>query len=210
MRDRRAEENQQDENEDAAVGVVRHDAGVMTAPDENAPMVALAKAIHQRMREWEAVNAADFKIDNAISRILENDPTYVPYRPRTVEKSRGPAVEPSVFTIKKIAERLDTTVSDLLGETTLDISVSDRRRIRDWMEFLRQRLPLDSLDDEVPRALEDRFPIRHERFIEREYDLPAGTARLDCSRRSRGGRKVRNRVRSAAPDDRGAATARCG
>lgn len=140
--------------------------------DERAQMVALAKAIHQRMREWEAVNAADFKIDNALSRILENDPDYAPYRPRAKDKARGPAVEPSVFTIKRIAERLDTTVSDLLGETTLDITVSDRRRIRDWIEFLRQRLLLDSIDDEAPRPLEYRFPVRQERFIERDYDYP--------------------------------------
>ena len=140
--------------------------------DDNTPMVALAKAIHQRMREWEIVNAADFKIDNALSRILENDPDYQPYRPRVTDKARGPAVEPSVFTIKRIAERLDTTVSDLLGETTLDITISDRRRIRDWIEFLRQRLLLDSIDDKAPQPLEYRFPIRQERFIEREYDYP--------------------------------------
>jgi hypothetical protein len=142
------------------------------ADPANAAMVALAKAIHQRMREWERINAADFKIDNALSRILANDPDYKPYRPRAIDKVRGPAVEPSVFTIKKIAERLDTTVSDLLGETVLDITVSDRRRIRDWIEFLRQRLLLDSIDDELPQPLEYRFPIRQQRFIEREYDYP--------------------------------------
>jgi hypothetical protein len=46
------------------------------------------------------------------------------------------------------------TVSDLLGETTLDITISDRRRIRDWIEFLRQRLLLDSLEDTVPQGAE--------------------------------------------------------
>ena len=135
-------------------------------------MVALAKAIHRRMLEWEKFNGDDFKKDNAMSRILENDPDYEPYRPRLAEKQRGPAVEPSVFTVKKIAERLDTTVSDLLGETTLDITISDRRRIRDWIEFLRQRLLLDTLDDAAPQPPEYRFPIRPERFIEREYDYP--------------------------------------
>ena len=135
-------------------------------------MVALARAIHRRIREWEAVNAASFKKDNAISRILENDPDYEPYRPRATEKQRGPAIEPSVFTVKRIAERLDTTVSDLLGETTLDITISDRRRIRDWIEFLRQRLLLDSIEDAIPQSPEYRFPIRPERFIEREYDYP--------------------------------------
>ncbi|MGN6186298.1 MAG: S24 family peptidase [Thermoanaerobaculia bacterium] len=144
----------------------------MSSNSPRPEIVALAKAIHRRMREWESVNAAAFKIDNALSRILENDPDYEPYRPRAVDKQRGPAIDPSVFTVRKIAERLDTTVSDLLGETTLDITVSDRRRIRDWLEFLRQRLLLDSLDEEQPRPLEYRFPIRPERFIEREYDYP--------------------------------------
>ncbi|HKO59266.1 MAG TPA: S24 family peptidase [Thermoanaerobaculia bacterium] len=106
-----------------------------------------------------------------ISRILENDPDYEPYRKRAEQKQRGPAAEPSVFTVKRIAESLDTTVSDLLGEVTLDITISDRRRIRDWVEFLRQRLSLDTLDE--PRSVpEYRFPIRPERFIEREFDFP--------------------------------------
>ncbi len=144
----------------------------MATSSPRAEMVALAKAIHRRMREWESVNSAAFKIDNTLSRILENDPHYEPYRPRAANKQRGPAMEPSVFTVKRIAERLDTTVSDLLGEATLDITVSGRRRIRDWIEFLRQRLLLDSLDDAVPQTPLYRFPIRPERFIEREYDYP--------------------------------------
>jgi hypothetical protein len=144
----------------------------MATVNPRADMLALARAIHRRMREWETVNAATFKIDNAMSRILENDPEYEPYRPRATQKQRGPAVEPSVFTVKRIAERLETTVSDLLGETTLDITISDRRRIRDWIEFLRQRLLLDSLEDLVLQGAEYRFPIRPERFIEREYDYP--------------------------------------
>jgi hypothetical protein len=142
------------------------------ATPPRAEMVALAKTIHRRMLEWEKINAAPFKKDNAMSRILESDPEYEPYRARLAEKQRGPAVDPSVFTVKRIAERLDTTVSDLLGETTLDITVSDRRRIRDWVEFLRQRLLLDTLDDALSQPPEYRFPIRPERFIEREYDYP--------------------------------------
>jgi hypothetical protein len=142
------------------------------ATNPRAEMLSLARAIHRRMREWETVNAATFKIDNVMSRILENDPEYEPYRARATLKQRGPAVEPSVFTVKRIAERLDTTVSDLLGETTLDVTVGDRRRIRDAIELLRQRLLLDSLEETVPRGAEYRFPIRPERFIEREYDYP--------------------------------------
>src|SRR4051794_9352889 len=44
--------------------------------DDEAQMLELASAIHRRMREWESVNAAQFKIDNPLSRILENDPDY--------------------------------------------------------------------------------------------------------------------------------------
>lgn len=144
----------------------------MSEAGQRPEMIALARAIHRRMREWEAVNAAAFKKDNAISRILENDPDYEPYRKRAEKKKRGPAREPSVFTVKRIAESLDTTVSDLLGEVTLDITISDRRRIRDWIEFLRQRLALDSLDEPLSEPPEYRFPIRRERFIEREFDFP--------------------------------------
>lgn len=144
----------------------------MADAERRAEMIALARAIRRRMREWESTNAAAFKIDNTVSRILENDPDYEPYRKRAEQKQRGPAVEPSVFTIKRIAERLDTTVSDLLGEATLDITISDRRRIRDWIEFLRQRLMLDSVDESLAEPPEYRFPIRPERFIEREYDYP--------------------------------------
>ena len=40
------------------------------ATNPRADMLALARAIHRRMREWETVNAAAFKIDNAMSRIV--------------------------------------------------------------------------------------------------------------------------------------------
>lgn len=140
---------------------------------------------------------------HALSRILENDPDYEPYRRRSTQKQRGPAVDPSVFTIKKIAERLDTTVSDLLGETTLDITISDRRRIRDWIDFLRQRLLLDSIDEQTPTALEYRFPIRPERFIERENDYPQALHAWVVPDNARRGRTERHRSGSPAADHGG-------
>jgi len=144
----------------------------MPGSDNRAELIALAKAIHRRMDEWEEVNAAAFKKDNTISRILENDPDYQPYRKRAEEKQRGPSTSPSIFTIKRIAQRLDTTVGDLLGESTLDVTISDRRRIRELLEFLRQRLALDSIEERVPQPAEYRFPIPAERFKERDYDYP--------------------------------------
>ncbi|HEY0156160.1 MAG TPA: S24 family peptidase [Thermoanaerobaculia bacterium] len=113
-----------------------------------------------------------FKKDNVVSRLLENDPEYEPYRPRDPEKQRGPSTAPGLFTIKRLAERLDTTVGDLLGEREFDVTVGDRRRIRELIDFLRQRLALDTIEDAEPEGLEYRFPIAPNRFKERDYDYP--------------------------------------
>ncbi|HXA17148.1 MAG TPA: hypothetical protein VN380_09165 [Thermoanaerobaculia bacterium] len=72
-----------------------------------------------------------------LSRPLENDPGYEPYRKRDPDKQRGPVVAPGIFTIKQIAEQLDTTVGDLLGEREFDVTIGDHRRIRELLEFLR-------------------------------------------------------------------------
>ena len=124
------------------------------------------------MRDWEEAHGMPFKKDYLMSRLLENDPDYEPYRARDPEKQRGPARAPGVFTIKRLAERLDTTVGDLLGEREFDVTVGDRRRIRELLEFLRQRLALDSIKDATPQPLEYRFPISPARFKERDYDYP--------------------------------------
>lgn len=139
---------------------------------DRAEIIALAKAIHRRMRDWEEAHGQQFKIENNLSRLLENDPTYEPYRKRDPEKRRGPAKAPGIFTIKRLAEQLDTTVGDLLGEREFDVTVGDRRRIRELLEFLRQRLGLDSIEDVAPLPLEYRFPIPPARFKERDYDYP--------------------------------------
>ena len=101
---------------------------------DRAEIIALAKAIHRRMRDWEEAHGQPFKKENNLSRLLENDPTYEPYRKRDPDKQRGPAVAPGVFTIKRLAEQLDTTVGDLLGEREFDVTVGDRRRIRGLLE----------------------------------------------------------------------------
>lgn len=144
----------------------------MSIESDRAEVIALAKAIHRRMRDWEEAHGLQFKIDTSLSRILENDPDYTPYRERDPGKQRGPSSAPSIFTIKRIAEQLGTTVGDLLGEREFDVTVGDRRRIRELLEFLRQRLALDSIEDVAPDPLEYRFPIPVARFKERDYDYP--------------------------------------
>jgi len=135
-------------------------------------IIALAKAVHRRMRDWEDAHGQPFKKDTNLSRLLENDPAYEPYRPRNPNKKRPAAREPALFTIKRLAERLDTTVGDLLGEREFDVTVGDRRRIRDLLDFLWERLDLDSIQEVAPQALEYRFPIPPSRFKERDYDYP--------------------------------------
>lgn len=144
----------------------------MSEDADRANLIALAKAIHRRMRDWEEARGQQFKINHNLSRLLENDPGYQPYRKRDPRKQRGPAKAPGVFTIKRLAEQLDTTVGDLLGEREFDVTVGDRRRIRELIEFLRQRLALDSIEDVAPQPLEYRFPIPPARFKERDYDYP--------------------------------------
>ena len=114
-------------------------------------MIALAKAINQRRLEFrERYQNEVFKRDGVVSRILENDPDYKPHRPRKRNKARSPVMNPGIFTVKDIADRLHTTVGSLLGEKGFEITVDDRRRMRDFITFLSQRFALNDplLDEE--------------------------------------------------------------
>lgn len=114
------------------------------SPARNAAIVALAKAINRRRLEFKESHAHEmFKRDGAVSRILENDPDYKPHRPRRLGKKRGPVVNPGIFTVKDIADRLDTTVGSLLGEKGFEVTLDDRRRMRELVVFLSQRFGLD-------------------------------------------------------------------
>src|SRR3954463_6749478 len=106
----------------------------------NDRIIALAKAINQRRLELGEKHTNEvFKRDGAVSRILENDPDYQPHRPRKIDKTRSPVVNPGIFTVQEIADRLHTTVGSLLGETGFEITIDDRRRMRDFITFLSQR-----------------------------------------------------------------------
>ena len=137
--------------------------------NERAELIDLAKAIQRRMRDFEEAHGYAFKIGHNLSRLLENDPDYRPYRRRDPAKQRGPAIAPGLFMVKRIAEQLDTTVGELLGERGFDLTVSDRRRIRELLDFLHQRL---ALDDVAPPPLPFRFPVPEGRFQPRDYDYP--------------------------------------
>jgi hypothetical protein len=98
---------------------------------------ALAKAINRRRLEHNRLHPGrPLRITPALSRILENDDEYVPYRRRDSGKRRRAAKNPSIRTLVNIARMLDTTVGDLLGEPKSPISPADRRRILDFAAYL--------------------------------------------------------------------------
>jgi adenylate kinase len=106
---------------------------------------ALAKAIHRRRAECEQ---ADRKvpITPAMSRILEADPDYIPYRRRkAVRRRRYQAVNPAISTMVEIAAALDTTVGALLGERAYRITNEDRRRVLEFVRYLAKLFELDRL-----------------------------------------------------------------
>lgn len=109
---------------------------------------ALAKRINQRRKEYNRHHRENpVSITPAMSRILENDEEYIPYRSRTKgRKRRPPAMNPSIATVVEIAATLETTVGDLLGEPAYRVTVVDRRRIREFVRYLMELLDLDSAE----------------------------------------------------------------
>ncbi len=71
-----------------------------------------------------------------MSRILENDEDYMPYRERTRGKRQRPVANPTLKTMVSIARALETTVGDLLGEPTIQLSPADRQRVIEFVRYL--------------------------------------------------------------------------
>jgi len=109
-------------------------------------IVALAKAINRRRLEYNRRHPHQpVAITSAMSRILENDEEYVPYRSRAKRKRRREAaVNPAISTVVEIAAALDTTVGDLLGEPAHRVTIADRRRLREFVRYLITLFDLDS------------------------------------------------------------------
>lgn len=107
-------------------------------------VVALARAIRLR-REVRLQNGWSAPITPAMSRILERDPEYVPYRQRKEHRSRNyAACNPAIGTVMEIADLLDTTVGALLGERAYRIGTMERRTIRSVLLYLVEVLDLDA------------------------------------------------------------------
>jgi transcriptional regulator with XRE-family HTH domain len=104
-------------------------------------MFELARRINQCIESYNESHARRVSITPAMSRILENDPDYVPYRPRRNSRSRGPASRPSLITIMEIAEVLGTTVSYLIGERPDTLTSQDLRNLAAIAGYLQERFP---------------------------------------------------------------------
>lgn len=109
---------------------------------------ALAKAINRRRQElMERRPQRMITITPAMSRILDNDEDYVPYRKRKPQRARkrGPT-NPAIGTLVEIAALLDTTVGHLLGERPYRITKMDRERVGQIVRYLSQLFDLDERD----------------------------------------------------------------
>ena len=105
---------------------------------------ALAKAINRRRQEHNRLHPdRPIRITPAMSRILENDDDYTPYRERTRGKQQRPVANPTLRTMVSIARALNTTVGDLLGEPAYHISPTDRMRLLQFVRFLTALLRLE-------------------------------------------------------------------
>jgi SOS-response transcriptional repressor LexA len=133
--------------------------------DHRERATALAKSVHAAIDAYNRrFPHSPFTIDDASSRILENDPDYHPPRQRAAGKKRAPTENPGVFTVTSLAEKLDTTVGALLSERGFEITNSDLRSFRWISDFLRMRFPIDTV---AAVGLPDE-----QSFIEKEFSFP--------------------------------------
>ncbi|HEX2123572.1 MAG TPA: hypothetical protein VHL59_18225 [Thermoanaerobaculia bacterium] len=153
----------------------------ITRRDEARDMRELARRIHHRWLEYRRRHPGmSVPINDTLSRILEHDPAYRPQRRRAARKERQPLRNPGVFTLKEIANALETTVGDLLGEpgyvSMRDVvSRRERRTLRDAVLLLRD---LFDLEDEslttlpAPSEADSVAGIHATDFVAGDYTFP--------------------------------------
>jgi SOS-response transcriptional repressor LexA len=133
--------------------------------DDRERAIQLAKAIHAAIDAYNRrLPNAPFAIDDGTSRMLENDPDYHPPRKRIAGKTRKPTQNPGVFTVQRSANRLETTVGELLHERGFEITKSDFRTFRWFADFLSMRFPID---DVAILSVADE-----QSFIEKDFSFP--------------------------------------
>jgi transcriptional regulator with XRE-family HTH domain len=141
---------------------------------------ALAKRVHERWLAYRRRHAGmSLPVDDTLSRLFEHVPHYIPHRERSPQRQNRPAKSPGVFKLQQVAEALETTVGDLLGEPGYEaprelLSRSQRRTLRQAVTILRELFDLDdeSLGEAANKPQHDRFPVAEHEFIERDHDYP--------------------------------------
>lgn len=142
----------------------------------------LAKRVHERWLAYRRRHAGmSIPVNDTLSRLFEHVPEYTPHRERSPERQDRSAKSPGVFKLQQVADALETTVGDLLGEPGYQsprelLSVAQRRTLRDATLILRELFDLDdeSLDtpDSPPQHRQFAFAVGPGEFIERDHDYP--------------------------------------
>jgi hypothetical protein len=105
---------------------------------------AFARRVNARRVEYNRRHPAQpVPISDVLSRILEHDDEYIPYRVRRTH-IRPPIQNPRIDSVIRIAASLRTTVGDLLGERGFSFSHAERRTLR-WI--VRSLIRAFDLDD---------------------------------------------------------------
>jgi hypothetical protein len=109
----------------------------------------LASRIHQRWKEYRRrYPGRSVPIDDTLSRIMRHAASYQSSRAPSLPSRRAPLLNPGIFTVQKIADALETTVGDLLGEPGYEsprdwLTSEDRRTLRDAVRILVSLFDLD-------------------------------------------------------------------
>lgn len=140
----------------------------------------LAKRVHERWLAYRRRHAGmSIPVNDVLSRLFEHVPEYIPHRDRSPQRQDRSAKSPGVFKLQQVADLLETTVGDLLGEPGYQsprelLSRAQRRTLRESTLILRELFDLDdeSLDqsDLLPQSYQ--FAVRQGEFIERDHDYP--------------------------------------
>ncbi|HEY4639923.1 MAG TPA: hypothetical protein VII75_01145 [Thermoanaerobaculia bacterium] len=104
-------------------------------------MTALAKRLHRCIAEYNDTHDDRLPITPAMSRILEHDPSYVPYRPRRVNRVRRGLERVALQSIVEIADHVGVSVAYLIGEEEA-LSTIDRQKLNVIGRFLTCRFPV--------------------------------------------------------------------
>ena len=129
----------------------------------------LARRVHERWMAYRRRHPGmSIPVDDTLSRLFEHVPEYRPLRDRYPDRHKREAKSPGVFKLQQVADLLETTVGDLLGEPGYAaprdlLSTAQRRTLREATLILRTLFDLDdeSLDqpDEPPQPQQFQFKL---------------------------------------------------